>query len=124
MVYVVKVVNIVGSLHCTVRCRCISRRLASEDPRVHGNTDGTDWRQSGTMKANIKIYFVHSTSTIIMHSVTIYFFAVIRYNYEVIMRKFRASMEPFWDLKFSEICRVYILRVYPANTLQAVCCLL
>ena len=26
--------------------------------------------------------------------------------YEVIMRKFRASMEPFWDLKFSEICRV------------------
>ena len=53
-----------------------------------------------------------------MHSVTIYFFAVIRYRpgnydetydiisqiiYEVIMRKFRASMEPFWDLKFSEI---------------------
>ena len=26
--------------------------------------------------------------------------------YEVIMRKFRASMEPFWDLKFSEVCRV------------------
>ena len=26
--------------------------------------------------------------------------------YEVIMGKFRASMEPFWDLKFSEICRV------------------
>ena len=26
--------------------------------------------------------------------------------YEVIMRKFRASMEPFWDLKFSEIYRV------------------
>ena len=22
------------------------------------------------------------------------------------MRKFRASMEPFWDLKFSEVCRV------------------
>ena len=31
--------------------------------------------------------------------------------YEVIMRKFRASMEPFWDLKFSEICRVYLARV-------------
>ena len=28
--------------------------------------------------------------------------------YEVIMRKFRASMEPFWDLKFSEI---YLARV-------------
>ena len=26
--------------------------------------------------------------------------------YEIIMRKFRASMEPFWDLKFSGICRV------------------
>ena len=26
--------------------------------------------------------------------------------YEVIMRKFRTSMEPFWDLKFSEIFRV------------------
>ena len=26
--------------------------------------------------------------------------------YKVIMRKFRVSMEPFWDLKFSEICRV------------------
>ena len=26
--------------------------------------------------------------------------------YEVIMRKFRASMEPFWDSKFSEIYRV------------------
>ena len=27
--------------------------------------------------------------------------------YEVIMRKFRALMEPFWDLKFSEIlCRL------------------
>ena len=26
--------------------------------------------------------------------------------FEVIMRKFRASMEPFWDLKFSGIYRV------------------
>ena len=27
----------------------------SEDPSVHGNTDGADLRQSGTMKANTKI---------------------------------------------------------------------
>ena len=37
----------------------------------------------------------------------------IRWNqygviYEIIMRKFRASMEPFWDLKFNEILCMYI----------------
>ena len=30
--------------------------------------------------------------------------------YEVIMRKFRASTEPFWDLKFSENVE-YLVRV-------------
>ena len=35
------------------------------------------------------------------------------------MQKFRASMEPFWDLKFGEYVE-YILRVYSAirNSLQ------
>ena len=32
------------------------------------------------------------------------------------MRKFRASMEPFWDLKS---CKVSDVHMYPANTLQA-----
>ena len=39
----------------------------SEDTGVHGNTNGTDRRQSGTMKAN-NIKFVHSTSTIIINN--------------------------------------------------------
>ena len=33
------------------------------------------------------------------------------------MKKSRASLEPFWDLKIRKY--VEILRMYPANTLQA-----
>ena len=36
----------------------------AEDPGVHGNTDGADLGQSGTMKLRLLLNFVHSTSTI------------------------------------------------------------
>ena len=36
--------------------------------------------------------------------------------YEVVPRKFKASMEPFCDLKISSN-----LRAYPTNTLEAAC---
>ena len=49
-----------------------------------------------------------------MSLVAIYFFLRLLGNddviYEVIMQKFRASMEPFWDLKFGEYVE-YIMRV-------------
>ena len=41
----------------------------AEDPGVHGNTDGADLRQSGTIKANIKLcafYFHNHNSTKVM----------------------------------------------------------
>ena len=38
---------------------------------------------------------------------------------EVIMRKFRASMEPFWDLNFSEICRVSCVCILTSSVLPS-----
>ena len=42
------------------------------------------------------------------------------YNLWSNCEKFRALMEPFWDLTISEYVE-YLMSVYPANTLLAVC---